>query len=246
GVARAPVRARAQPHRKGLGEILVGVALRVPEAQMLDEIPAGRIRPVIARIALRGGTEQLLPAAAALQRMRVLHPGAGLVTKDRHAFRPAATLDVDDLFFLELHQPGMRQIERKGDAGRILGAEPFARDPGMRSHPDATLIELIEQGVEAVLEPGALNRDLQIPQPKLEQLLVRERSPGKSPAPHCALGHPPEKEQHACQNDAHRNVKQNVSSACIVRGCGLTVKSAAAGPRDLISASWSEYRSAES
>src|ERR1700756_3079599 len=34
GIARPPVRTRPQPHREGFGEILVGMALRVPEPKM--------------------------------------------------------------------------------------------------------------------------------------------------------------------------------------------------------------------
>src|SRR5262245_11481040 len=37
GVARAPVRARLEPHRKRLGEIFVRMTLRVPEPKVLNE-----------------------------------------------------------------------------------------------------------------------------------------------------------------------------------------------------------------
>src|SRR6185312_6658099 len=66
GVASPPVRPRPQPHRKGFGEILVRMALRVPAPKMLDVTPAGRIGPVVERIVFRRRAEQLLPAPAAL------------------------------------------------------------------------------------------------------------------------------------------------------------------------------------
>src|SRR6185437_14219881 len=66
GIACPPVRPRPQPHRKGLGEILVRMALRVPASKMLDITPAGRIGPVIMRVVFRRRAEQLLPASAAL------------------------------------------------------------------------------------------------------------------------------------------------------------------------------------
>src|SRR5579863_7798692 len=50
-IARPPVRARPEPHGKRFGEILVRMALGVPEPKMLDKMPAGRIRPVITWIA---------------------------------------------------------------------------------------------------------------------------------------------------------------------------------------------------
>src|SRR5947209_20145240 len=52
-IARPPVRARPQPHRKSFGEILVRMTLRIPEPQVLDIAPAGWIGPVIARVAFR-------------------------------------------------------------------------------------------------------------------------------------------------------------------------------------------------
>src|SRR6516164_6528418 len=63
GIPCPPVRTRPQPHRKGLGEILVRMALRIPKAKMLDITPAGRIGPIVERVAIRGQAEQLLPAS---------------------------------------------------------------------------------------------------------------------------------------------------------------------------------------
>src|SRR5437762_7103145 len=41
GIARPPVRTRPEPHREGFGEILIRMALRVPEPKMLDITAAG-------------------------------------------------------------------------------------------------------------------------------------------------------------------------------------------------------------
>ena len=184
GIARAPVRARPQPHREGLGEILVRMALRVPEPQVLDEIPARRIGPVIGRIASRRWAEQLLPAAAAMELIGVLDHMAGFVAEDAHAFGPGAALDVEDDLLFELHQARMRKIERKGDAGRRVGAEPLAGNPRVGLHPDVALGKLLVQRLQAVLEPGALQRQLEITKAQLEQLIVRQVGPGKCLAWH--------------------------------------------------------------
>src|SRR4051812_39297374 len=66
GVARSPVRTWPQPHRKGLGEILVRMALRIPASKVLHIAAAGRIGPVITRVAFGGRPEQLPPALATL------------------------------------------------------------------------------------------------------------------------------------------------------------------------------------
>ena len=52
-VALAPIRTRREPDRERLGEIFVRVALRVPEPEMLNEIPTRRIRFIVAWIACR-------------------------------------------------------------------------------------------------------------------------------------------------------------------------------------------------
>src|SRR5262249_52211449 len=173
-----------QPDREGLGEILVRMALRVPQPQMLDEMPAGRVRPVIPRIAPRGWSEQPLPATPAVQLIGVLHHVPGFVAQDAHALRPGAAFDVEDLLLLELHQPRMREIEGERDAQRIVRAEPFARDPGMRPRPDVALRKLLVQGFEAVLEPGALDGDLEVLEAELEQLLLGQGGPGEFLARH--------------------------------------------------------------
>jgi hypothetical protein len=65
----------------------------------------------------RGRAEQLLPAPAALQLVGMLHGMACLVTENSHALGPGAALDVEHHFLLELHQAGMGEIERDGNAG---------------------------------------------------------------------------------------------------------------------------------
>src|ERR1700730_18210533 len=162
GVARSPIRAGPKPHSKRFGEIFIRMALCVPEAQMLDEMPAGRVRSIIARIALRGPSEQLLPSATSLQPIGVLQHMAGFMAKNAHAFRPSTSLDVDDNFLLELNQATVGQIERDSDARRVFRAEPLARDPGMGPGPDAALFEFFMETAEAVLKPGAVDRDLEI------------------------------------------------------------------------------------
>src|SRR5262249_18872523 len=70
------------------------------------------------------------------------------------------------------------------DARRAFGAEPFVRKPGVRPHPDAAFGKLFVQPVEAVLEPGAFQLNLEVLEPQLEQLLVGQGCPGVFPAPH--------------------------------------------------------------
>src|SRR5262245_39381621 len=173
GIPCPPVRPRPQPHRKGLGEILVRMALRIPKPKMLDVTPAGRIGPIVERIALRGQAEQLLPASAAVQLVGLLHRVAGLMTENGHALGPGAALDVEHHFLLELHQAGMGKIEWDGNAGLAVRAEPFARYPRVGPQPDTPLSELFVETADAILEPGAFDRNPQTAEAALEQLLIR-------------------------------------------------------------------------
>src|SRR5581483_1241924 len=177
GIARPPVRTRPQPHREGFGEILVGVALRVPEPEMLDVTPAGGIGPVVARIAFRRRAEQPLPTPATLQLIGVLDGVSRLVPENGHALGPGTALDVEHHFLFELHQAGMGEIKRDGNAGHIRRTEPFVRDPYMRPQPNAALFELLIESADAILEPGAFDRDPQAAEAPLEQLLIRQLFP---------------------------------------------------------------------
>src|SRR5262249_10385173 len=156
------------PYGECLGEILVRMTLRIPEPQALDELLARGIGAVVARISLGRRAEQLLPAAAAMQLIGLLHHVSGLMAQDAHALGPGATLDLDDHLLLELHQPRVRQEEGDRDPRGAFGAEPFARKPGVRSHPDAAFRKLLMQPVEAVLEPGAFQLDLEVLEPQLD------------------------------------------------------------------------------
>src|SRR4051812_48295684 len=149
------------------------MTLRVPEPKMLDKTPAGRVGPVVARVAFRRRTEQLLPAPSALRLVGVLHGMACLVPENRHALGPGAALDVEHHFLLELHQAGMGEIEGYSNARHIRRTEPFARYPCVWPQPDAPRLQLIIEGVETVFEPGAIDRNPQAAEALLEQLLIR-------------------------------------------------------------------------
>ena len=57
----------------------------------------------------------------------------------------------------------------------------------MWPHPDVALFELLMQSLEAVLEPGAFERDLEIAQAQPKELLVGQGRPGKFLAWHGIL-----------------------------------------------------------
>src|SRR5262249_37338003 len=107
-------------------EILVRVTLGVPHAEMLDEVSARGVWPIVARISLRRRTEQLLPASAAMQLIGVLQHVSGFVPENAHALRHGPALHVDDLLSLQPPQARMGKIERDRDPRRVVRAEPLA------------------------------------------------------------------------------------------------------------------------
>src|SRR5262249_42504146 len=137
----------------------------------------------------RGQAEQLLPASAAVQLVGLLHRMAGLMTENGHALGPSAALDVEHHFLLELHQAGMGEIEWDGNARRAVRTEPLARYPRVGPQPDTPLFELLMETADAILEPGAFDRNPQTAEAALEQLLIRQRLPSVFPARHRASEH---------------------------------------------------------
>src|SRR5580698_7877546 len=99
---------------------------------MLNVVAACRVRTVIARIAARRWTKQLLPTAAVMELIGMRHYMSAFMPQDAHAVRDRAAFDLEHHFLFELHQPRMRQKERDGDAGGIFWRKPLARNPGVR------------------------------------------------------------------------------------------------------------------
>src|SRR6266852_597168 len=109
----------------------------------------------------------------------MLHDVPGFVMQNAHALRRGPAFHVDDHLALEPHQTGMGQIKRNGDARRYVGAEPFVRDPGMRPDAQPAPAELVVEIGQARLEPRAFDRDLEVLEAKLQELVVGQRGPGK-------------------------------------------------------------------
>src|SRR5580700_79578 len=80
----------------------------------------------------------------------------------------------------------MGEKERHGDARRVLRAEPFVGNPGVRPYREAMLGKLVVQGQQAILEPGALDLHMKVLEADLQELLVGQRGPGKFLAHPCA------------------------------------------------------------
>ena len=176
-VALAPLRVRVEPHRERLGEVLVGMALRVPGIEVQHEALAVRLRRVVLGILGRRRPEQLEPLAAALQLVGVVDGVAGLVAEDLDAPVVRAALHLEHLALLELLEPGMREIERDGDAADAVRREPLVRQPVVGLEREFAVLELGVQLRDARHQLAAFDGDAQVAHPDVEQLLVVQRRP---------------------------------------------------------------------
>jgi hypothetical protein len=67
----------------------------------------------------------------------------------------------------------MGEIEWDGNAGLAVRTEPLARYPRVGPKPETPLFELFMKTADAILEPGASDRNPQTAEAALEQLLIR-------------------------------------------------------------------------
>jgi hypothetical protein len=125
GVSLLPLAVRCQPDGERLGEVLVGMALRVPRIQVEHEALAVGFGRVRFRIRLLRGSKDLSPLSSQSKTKRVVDRVSRLVAEDAHRPLVLPALHLEHLRFLELLEARMRQKERNGDRDRTVRREPF-------------------------------------------------------------------------------------------------------------------------
>ena len=185
-VARLPLCFRRQPDGEGLGKILVGMALRVPRVQVLDEALAVRARRVKLGIRLRRAAENLAALAAQPQLVGVVDDVTGFVAQDAHAPLVFAALDRQHLGFLEAFEPRMREVERHRHRRLAVGREPFVRQVKVERKGESAPLEFRLELRDARLDDRAVELDRQVRQAKAKQLFVGEIRPVEGS---CRAGH---------------------------------------------------------
>ncbi len=102
-VLASPIETGGQPHRERLGEVLVGMGLRVVVVEMHHVAPAVRARVVVDDVVGLGErTEQLAPPGLAVELIGVIERMAGLVPEELHAGLLCASLHFEHHGLLEL------------------------------------------------------------------------------------------------------------------------------------------------
>src|SRR5437899_100902 len=97
-ITLAPVRARRQPDRKGLGKIFIRMLLRIPSRQMPHIIARERRRPVIVPIRTSERPEGLFPLRRVVQLVRISERVSRFMPQVHHDF--SRVFEVMRLFFL--------------------------------------------------------------------------------------------------------------------------------------------------
>ena len=180
-IASAPlVRRRGEPDGEGLGEVLVGVRLRVPVRQVAHEAPA--IRPGAVPLGLVldvRAPEDRAPAPSRGEPIRVVHGVSALVTQELRARFRRPALDVHHLPQLELLEPRVRKVKGDRDGRFAFRAEPFVAEIAGRADRQAASAELFVELRDARFERAPLDLDPQVADPEGEKLLVSEGGPGR-------------------------------------------------------------------
>jgi hypothetical protein len=148
------------------------VTLGVPQAQVLDVPLAGWIRAIVLGVRGRRLSEELLPATAPLQLVRMLKGVPRLVTHDPHAFGARRTFNVQKLVVLETPQARMRQVKRNGETRNVCRREPVVAQPDVRPEAEEPLIQFRVQPLDALLQPGSLDREAEVPDAHSEKAVA--------------------------------------------------------------------------
>src|SRR5512135_2822782 len=114
----------------------------------------------------------------------VLDGMAGLMSQDAHAPFWIAPFHFQHLGQFELGEPGVGQIKRNRDAWHIIRTEPFIRQPKMGMKVKTAAIQFMVKLRDAIFKIAACNLEIEVAQPKIQQLLIRPRRPIGEIAPY--------------------------------------------------------------
>src|SRR5947207_915304 len=106
-VTAPPIGIRFQPDSEGFREILGGVSLCVPFAQMMHISPAAGTRLVTVWVLQGSRSEDFAPPLTTPQPISIVNSVPRLVTQNAHEPARIATLHLSHDVALELFQPGM-------------------------------------------------------------------------------------------------------------------------------------------
>src|SRR4030095_3140659 len=107
---------------------------------MQHKLAALRFWFIEIRIALRARSEPLTPGAFEGQTKRSIESMARFVAENAQTLGIGSPFHLQHLLALELHQAGMSEIKRDGNAGNAVRRKPFFGEPNVRFKANAAIV----------------------------------------------------------------------------------------------------------
>src|SRR5712671_679697 len=107
--------------------------LRVPIAEMQNEVAARRVRTVLFRIGTRSTPKSFAPFLAQPHSISGVDSMTGLVAQNAHQPIRVPALHFLQHLALEPREPRMRKIKRNRKTGNAVRREPFVGKPRVRT-----------------------------------------------------------------------------------------------------------------
>ena len=104
----------------------------------------------------------------------------GLMAHDPHALGARRSLDVQELIVFKPAESRVGEVERDREPGDVRRREPVVREPDVRFEPQEPLFQLGVEPVDALLQPGALDRETEVLDPHSQEAVVGEALPAQS------------------------------------------------------------------
>ena len=157
----APVGARRQPDREGLGKVFVGMLLRVPAFHVAHELARERDGFVVVAVRPPERPKLIAPFFGLVQRVRVIESVTGLMAQVHHDL--PRIFNVVHLRF-EALQFGVGQVERDSDDGLHVRAAPFIGEIALGTEPMQPLgVQLVVELLDEALEGRAFQLQAELP-----------------------------------------------------------------------------------
>ena len=151
------------------------MCLSVPHLEVLHEVSTGRLRAITIWVRLRRFSKCFPVADTPSKTIGCVNRVTCLVPQDFHAPGFGATLNFKQLLSLQTHQSWVSQIEGNRDPWNTIWWEPFVTQPTMRWELESAMCQFVVKLLDPIFQRSSADCELQITDPRIEQLLIRHR-----------------------------------------------------------------------
>ena len=173
-----PIETGRQPNGKRLGEIFVGMFLRVPPQNVTHEIARERIRAVPLTVGTGIWPEHLSPFRSVVQAVSIVERVPRLVPQVPHRFLRA--FDGGGIVFFDFGKSSVGEIKRDADQGRPIRTSPLIAEIDRRPKLERLRGELLVELVDQLLEQRSTNLQSDIGDPLRQERMTLAFPTGRS------------------------------------------------------------------